>query len=129
MDPVLMMLIPGVLGGLVVALLLRRLSWHDSRGQAVPPVGEPLSSGAINMAHIRVAGEGGLGLIVIAVASAVFVPRIGQTIGLGFVLGAVLAVALVVWRRHGGPLPSSSRHPGAHGDLGLEASIKNGKRR
>ena len=118
MDPVLMMLIPGVLGGVVVALLLRRVHWTDDSGQVSPRAGEPLSSGAINMAHIRVAGEGGLGLVAIAVASAIFVPRIGQTIGLGFVLGAVLAVALVLWRRHKGPLPSSSRRPGAHSELG-----------
>jgi hypothetical protein len=118
MDPVLMMLIPGVLGGVVVALLLRRAHWTDDSSQVVPPTGEPLSSGAINLSHIRVAGEGGLGLVAIAVASAIFVPRIGQTIGLGFVLGAVLAVALVAWRRHTGPLPSSSRRSGAHSELG-----------
>lgn len=117
MDPVLMMLIPGVLGGVVVAVLLRRLSWHAEGAQVVRPAGEPLSSGAINMAHIRVAGEGGLGLVAIAVASAVFVPRIGQTIGLGFLLGAALAVVLVAWRRRTGPLPSPGKHPGAHSDL------------
>ena len=119
MNPVLMLLIPGVLGGFGVALLLRRLPWKDESGQVVRTAGEPLSSGAINMAHIRVAGEGGLGLVAIAIASAIFVPRIGQTIGLGFALGALLAVALVLWRRHSGPLPSSSRHPGAHDDLGM----------
>ena len=118
MDPVLMMLIPGVLGGVVVALLLRRVHWTDDSGLIAPPAGEPLSSGAINLSHIRVAGEGGLGLVAIAVASAIFVPRIGQTIGLGFALGAVLAVALIVQRRRRGPLPSSSRRPGAHSELG-----------
>jgi hypothetical protein len=118
MDPVLMMLIPGVLGGLVIAVLLRRVPGSGDTGLGAPSTGEPMSSGAINMAHIRVAGEGGLGLVAIAVASAIFVPRIGQTIGLGFVLGAVLAVALVAWRRHKGPLPSSSRRPGAHSELG-----------
>jgi hypothetical protein len=112
-----MMLIPGVLGGLVVAVLLRRLPWRDESGRVAPGAGEPLSSGAINMAHIRVAGEGGLGLVAIAVASAILVPRIGQTIGLGFVLGAILAVALVLWRRRTGPLPSSGRRPGAHSEL------------
>ena len=86
--------------------------------QVSPRAGEPLSSGAINKAHIQVAGWGGLGLIAIAVATAVFVPRIGQTIGLGFVLGAVMAVVLVVRRRRKGPLPSSSRRPGAHSELG-----------
>ena len=119
MDPVLMLLAPGVLGGLVIALLLRRVHWTDDSAQVAPPAGEPLSSGAINMAHIRVAGEGGLGLVAIAVASAIFVPRIGQTIGLGFVLGAVLAVALVIWRRRTGPLPSSGKRPGAHGEIGI----------
>lgn len=118
MDPVLMMLVPGVIGGLVVAVLLRSVPFGFDSRQAVPPAGEPLSSGAINMSHIRVAGEGGLGLVAIAVASAVFVPRIGQTIGLGFVLGAVLAVVLVAWRRRSGPLPSSNRRPGAHSELG-----------
>lgn len=118
MDPVLMMLIPGVLGGVVVAFLLRRTSSAGVAGEMTPPTGQPLSSGAINMAHIRVAGEGGLGLIAIAVASAIFVPRIGQTIGLGFVLGAVLATALVLWRRRSGPLPSSGKRPGAHSELG-----------
>jgi hypothetical protein len=120
MDPVLMMLIPGVLGGVVIAVLLRRVPLSGDTGLVAPPTGEPLSSGAINMSHIRVAGEGGLGLVAIAVASAIFVPRIGQTIGLGFVLGAVLAVALVAWRRHAGPLPSSGKRPGAHGDLGID---------
>ena len=111
-----MMLVPGVLGGLVIAFLLRRMPLHTDVRAASPA--EPLSSGAINMAHIRVAGEGGLGLVAIAVASAIFVPRIGQTIGLGFLLGAVLAVVLVAWRRHTGPLPSSNRRPGAHSELG-----------
>jgi len=122
MNPVLMLLVPGVLGGVVVALLLRRAPLSGDRFQASPSANEPLSSGAINMAHIRVAGEGGLGLIAIAVASAIFVPRIGQTIGLGFALGAVLAVALIVARRRTGPLPSSGKRPGAHSELGPEGS-------
>jgi hypothetical protein len=117
MDPVLMMLMPGVLGGLVIALLLRHRPLRTDLGEVAPAANEPLSSGAINMSHIRVAGEGGLGLVAIAVASAIFVPRIGQTIGVGFVLGAVLAVVLVAWRRRSGPLPSSGRRPGAHSDL------------
>ena len=55
------------------------------------------------------AGIGGLGLVAMALAVALDVPRIGQTVALGLVLGAVFAAILIGRRRRRGPLPSSGQ--------------------
>ena len=49
-----------------------------------------------------------------------FVPRIGQTLLLGFGLGVVLAVSLILRRRKAGPMPSSGRRAGANSTLSIE---------
>jgi hypothetical protein len=63
---------------------------------------DDLSTDVINMARIRVAGVGGLGLIAMAAVVAWFIPRIGQTLLIGLVLGIVLAVAMILRRRRVG---------------------------
>lgn len=83
---------------------------------------EPVSSNAINMARIRVAGLGGLGLFAMAITVAWFVPRIGQTVAVGFGLGMVLAVALILTRRRSGSLPSSGKREGANVMLAIDDS-------
>jgi hypothetical protein len=72
------------------------------------------------MAHIKVAGAGGFGLVIVALATGLDVPEIGQTVLLGFTLGAVLAVGLIAWRRRRGPMPSSGGQMGANTMLSID---------
>ena len=73
------------------------------------------------MAHIKVAGAGGFGLVIVALATGLDVPEIGQTVLLGFTLGVVLAAGLIVWRRkRGGPMPSSGGQMGANTMLSID---------
>lgn len=77
----------------------------------------------INIASIRVAGIGGLGLVAIALVLAWSIPRIGQSIALGAVFGAVFAAGLILWRRRRGPIPTSSSHPGANTTLSIDEPV------
>ena len=131
MEP-LLILIPGLLGGLALALLIAA-----TRRRPVFPVVsrrlEEADPSLINMAHIRVEGIGGLGLVAAVVAVAVTDPRIRLAIAIAAILGSGLALLLIALhrrldaRRSGGPgsddrstlhledrrLP---RHPATHGN-------------
>ena len=120
MDPVTLILVPGVLGGLVMAWLIVKLQRRGSR-PTPDPFPNMSSTDVINMAHIRVAGVGGLGLVAMALAVALWVPRIGQTLALGLVLGALFAAILIVRRRRTGPIASSGRSSGANTALAIDA--------
>jgi hypothetical protein len=121
MEPVTIAIIPGFIGGLVMALLFARLN-RRSEGSD-PFAAERPFTDIINMARIRVAGIGGLGLVAMAVVVAVMIPRIRQSSSLGLVLGAVFGVTLVLWRRHTGPMPSSGRSFGANTTLSIDVPI------
>lgn len=100
MDPVTLVVVPGFLGGLIVALVLFRMQAPQS---AVDPLTRQwLSSDVINIAHIHVAGVGGLGLVAMAATVAWFVPRIRQTVGVGVALGFIMAAILIYRRRKSG---------------------------
>jgi hypothetical protein len=121
-DPVTLMLVPGVLGGLILAWLIARLGRRTSTpvsGDAFTRNGR--SSDVINMAHIRVAGIGGLGLVAMAAAVAFNVPRIGQALAIAAVAGIALAAVLIALRRGAGALPSSGARPGANTILAIDA--------
>jgi len=60
---------------------------------------ERLGTDPINMAHIRVAGIGGLGLVAMAGVVAWNVPAIGLATVLAVAGGLAIAAALVMWRR------------------------------
>jgi hypothetical protein len=60
---------------------------------------EPLSSEAINISHIPVAGLGGLGLVAMAGVVAWNVPSIRVAVAVALATGIAFAVALIVWRR------------------------------
>ena len=62
---------------------------------------EPIATDPINIAHIRVAGIGGLGLVAMAGIVAWYVPAIRVATLVAVVTGVVLAVGLIVWRRAG----------------------------
>src|SRR5687768_18595589 len=64
MDPVVLIVVPGVVGGLAIALPIALQ--HRSGNHRADTFGESPSTDVINMARIRVAGIGGLGLIAMA---------------------------------------------------------------
>lgn len=109
----LMLLVYCVAGGAVVALLLLRLHrWSMAKTpQGVHAGGQvwPISIDMINIAHIRVVGAGGLGLVVMCALVAIVIPPIGLSLGAGSVLGTVLAITWIVRRSKTGPISTSSR--------------------
>ena len=122
MDPVVLVVVPGFVGGLAIALtiFLRQRRGSDPGSLAAPPRPHRPSTDIINASSIRVAGIGGLGLVAMAAAVALNVPRIGQTLGIGLILGLALAAVMIVRRRRSGAMPSSGRQAGANTILALD---------
>jgi hypothetical protein len=119
MEPLLIILIPGVLGGVVLALLI--VGRRPGTASTVVPVRLAAPSPAlINMARIQVEGVGGLGLVAVAVAVAISDPRIRLAVIVGAVLGTGLAVALIAMRRRTGALPSGGDGPDDRSILHLD---------
>ena len=121
MDPVTLIVVPGFLGGVVIALVF---FWWQRRSSAPPVVPsfhpDQPSTDIINMSSIKVAGIGGLGLVAMAAAVALDVPRIGQTLAIGAVCGAIIAAVMIYRRRSSGSLPSSSQRMGANTTLSID---------
>ena len=63
---------------------------------------DPISTDPINIAHIRVAGVGGLGLVAMAGVVAWNVPQIWLATTLAAAGGVLIAFALIAWRRRAG---------------------------
>jgi len=129
MEP-LLILIPGLFGGLVLALLIRG-SRRGSPSTFVPIHLAAPSPTLINMANIRVEGVGGLGLVGAVVIVAINDSRIGVATILALVLGAGLAFVLIAMRRRTGSLPSAGDGPDDRSVLHLERegrSRQRGKR-
>jgi hypothetical protein len=127
MDPATAILIPGFLGWLVIAaaiILLQRRATPQS--VAVPYRPDPITPNIINMASIKVAGVGGLGLVAMAAAVALDVPRIAQSVGVGIALGTIGAVIVIWRRRQTGVFPSSGRAMGANTTLAIDSPVKPG---
>jgi hypothetical protein len=122
MGSILGVLVAGVVGGLAVAFLISKLQ-RPSTSAADPYPGMPATD-VINMAHIRVAGVGGLGLVAMCAAVAIGVPPIGQSIALSAVLGAVFAFWLIAKRRKAGPMPTSGKSSGANNILAIDAASR-----
>ena len=108
----LLIVVPGVLGGVVVAVLIG-LWASKPRGLRPQTRLEAPSPNLINMARIRVDGVGGLGMVAMAITVAIFVPRIRSSMAIALLLGAIFAAALIAYRRRQGPLGSNTT-PGAH---------------
>jgi hypothetical protein len=119
MEPLLIILIPGVLGGLVLALLIAGTRRRTPTA-VVPQHLEAPSPSLINMAHIRVEGVGGLGMVAAVIIVALSDPRIRLVTILAAVLGAGLALALIALRRRTGALPSTGDGPGDRSVLGID---------
>ena len=119
MEPLLLILVPGLVGGLVLALLIA------GRRQGTPSTVVPRrlaapSPALINMAHIQVEGVGGLGLVAVAVAVAIADPRIRFALIVAAVLGTGLALVLIALRRRTGALPSGGDGPDDRSVLHLD---------
>jgi hypothetical protein len=110
------LLLPALAGGLLLAGLLRWLNRRPSSGVVSQSVLEPMSPDLINMAHIRVAGVGGLGMVGAVVVTAISLPQIGIALAAAVGLGAAIAVALIAYRGR-----SRAASPG--GDDGLPPSV------
>ena len=100
MEPLLIILIPGIFGGLVLSLLIAR----NRRGTPPTFVSRPLdapSPALINMAHIKVEGLGGLGLVAAVTVSSdrKYAEQLLQSVEreASSVLGGVLVDATVEW--------------------------------
>jgi hypothetical protein len=93
------LLLPAFVGGLLLAGVLLRLNRRQSSGVVRRSALEPMSPDLINMAHIRVAGVGGLGMLGAAVVTAVSLPEIGVALVAGVGAGAAIAAGLIVYRR------------------------------
>jgi hypothetical protein len=120
METLLIVLVPGVLGGLVLALLMARKPTRTAR-TFVPRRLESPSPALINMAHIRVEGLGGLGMVAAVVAVAIADGRIRAATILAALLGTALALVLIAMRRRTGAMPSSSDGPEDRSILHLDA--------
>ena len=110
MAPLLIILVLGVVGGFLLSVAIAR----DRRGTPptfVPRRLEAPTPALINMAHIRVEGIGGLGMVAAVIAVAIADSRIRFAIIIALVLGAGLAFALIALRRRSGPLPSAGDGP------------------
>jgi hypothetical protein len=110
MEPLLILMVLGLFGGLGLSILIAR----DRRG--TPPTFVPRRLAAptpaiINMANIRVEGIGGLGMVAAVIAVAIADSRIRAAIIIALVLGGGLALALIALRRRAGPLSSAGDDP------------------
>jgi hypothetical protein len=111
----------GVLSGALLAWAVIKLHLRlGGPSGADAFVRKPLSTDVINMASIKVAGLGGLGLVVVATIVAFTIPAVGTAVGTGLIAGSAMALFLIVRRRRLGVLPSSTGSPGAHTMLALE---------
>ena len=111
MEPLLIILVPGVIGGVVLSLFITRLR-RTTAPTFVPKRLEPTSPSLINMASIKVEGLGGLGMVAAVIAVAIADPRIRLAIIIGCVLGAALALFLIRTRRSSGALHSGDDSDG-----------------
>ena len=122
MDPLILVLVPGVLGGLVIAglVVLSNRRVRRTSPPMLPHRLESVSPHMINMASIKVAGIGGLGLVAMSVVVAVGVPQIGQSVGIGLGLGAIAAGVMIFRSRKTGGMPSSGQRMGANVTLSID---------
>ena len=102
MDPVTAVLVPGLLGGCVIAAVILLLQHRQDHTPTVvvPYRPLPISTDVINMASIKVVGVGGLGLVAMAATVALNVPRIFETTAIGLVAGTLMAIVMIVRRSH-----------------------------
>jgi hypothetical protein len=97
MEPLLMVLIPSLFGGLVLAWLIAR-NRSTTPPTFVPRRLEAPSPSLINMSSIKVEGLGGLGMVAAVIAVAIADSRIRLAMIIALILGGGLALALIAMR-------------------------------
>jgi hypothetical protein len=104
-----------VVGGIGICLALRVVGRVRRPPAAVPDrfARDAFSTDTLNFAHVRVSGFGGFALVLVAVAMAFDLERVGATLLTGLVGGSVAGVLLILYRRRRSPLGSSAKGPGA----------------
>lgn len=103
METGLALMLPGLVGGLVLAVVLARLNRTPSSTERGRSALMPISPDMINMSHIRVAGVGGLGMMAVSLIVAVNIPEIGFALLIAAVLGGVIGGGLIVYRSRSNP--------------------------
>jgi hypothetical protein len=94
------LLLVGLGGGIGAAIMIARGRREHQAPLSVPDAfARNQPEGILNVSRIRVAGIGGLGMVVVAAAMALTIPRIGVSLGLGLVGGFLIALALIPYRR------------------------------
>ena len=103
-----LLVVPAAFGA-AVALAIRHFGQAPAASNRLDPdrFTNDRPSDVINMSRIRVAGIGGLGFVAMAAVVAFALPRVGDTVLLGLVGGAVAAALVIVHRRRSGPLSSN----------------------
>jgi len=119
MEPLLMGLIPGLLGGAALALIL--FVYHPRLPGVLVhrPMRNPTTD-MINIAHIEVDGVGGLGLVAAVLMVAITDPRVRAAVAIAAVLGSLLAYGLIAYRRRRTGLGSDHDDPDDRLTLGLD---------
>src|SRR5574338_792778 len=122
MEPFALVAILGLIGGIVIALVSVRV--HGRSLSRPDPFAHDAPTDVINMARIRVAGIGGLGLVAMALVVSIAVPAIGVPFASGAALGVLTALALIATRRRDGGMRSSGERPGANTVLSIDEPAK-----
>jgi hypothetical protein len=124
-------LILTVLGGAAAGCALFLTNRFRRAPASVPDsfARDAFSTDTVNFAHVRVAGVGGVGLMIVALAMALDFALVGAVLLTGLIGGVAAAVVVILWRRRGGgPLPSSSSGSGARGVLFVETPAEQRER-
>jgi len=114
-------LLYGVTGGALVALVLVRLHRRakaDLDDQLAHI--EQVSLDVINFSNLQVVGFGGFALVVMCALVAIVLPAVGVSLATGAVIGTIFAVVLICRRRKNGPLSTSSHARGANTTFDLD---------
>ena len=90
----------GVIGGLGLLFVIRRLNRVPDDYVSDAFLRDGLSTDVINMSRIRIAGAGGLGLVAAAASVAFTIPFVGVSVALALAGGILLSFALGSYRRH-----------------------------
>ena len=96
----------GIIIGPILVMVIRRLNRAPDDSVSDVFLRDGLSTDVINMSRIRIAGAGGLGLVVAAASVAYTIPFVGISVALALAGGILLSFALASYRRqHAGRWP------------------------
>ena len=126
MEPLLLILVPGLFGGLALAVLIATHRQKAPSTVVSRPLAAP-SPSLINMARIPVDGVGGLGIVAAVVAVAVFDPAIRLAVIVAAVLGTGLALSLIAMRRRA-DAASGGDGPAERSTLGIDGERRHAHR-